>query len=284
MIISNALGFLLGLEGVALLRASAGDFPDGAAFAEARLAEIRAMLAADQAEFGEVVELDALDVNTGYRDWSNRYDEEDNPLIAVEQPVVRSILETLPVGKALDAACGTGRHGQYLVKLGHQVVGVDGSAEMLALAQDKMPDARFHLGDINAMPLASAEFDVVVCALALTHLTELESVFREFHRVLKPGGHLVLSDIHVASLYLGGIAGATDAEGRPGHLPASRWLPSHYLQTALPLGLQVRGCVEPRWGGDTGHGGPQARRWCPEAATAAYRDTPAAIVWHFQKG
>lgn len=282
MVSSSPLGFLLGLEGAALLRAAAGDFRDKD-FIEARIDEIKTMLAADRQQFADDVEPGDIDVATGYRDWSTHYDHESNPLFAVEQPVVGAILELLPTGRALDAACGTGRYAKVLDRLGHQVVGVDGSAEMLALARPKVPGARFHHGDLHDLPLPDVEFDLVVCALALTHQPALEPALRELCRVLKPGGHLVLSDIHIASLYLGGVAGGTDADGRPGWMPASRWLPSHYLQTALSLGLQVRGCAEPPWGGDTGHGGPLAQQWCPQAAAASYRDTPAAIVWHFHK-
>ncbi|HEY2506966.1 MAG TPA: hypothetical protein VGI58_10650 [Streptosporangiaceae bacterium] len=44
-----------------------------------------------------------------------------------------------------------------------------------------------------------------VCALALTHAPGLAPVLAKFSRVLRPGGHLVTSDIHVLSLYLGGV-------------------------------------------------------------------------------
>lgn len=282
MVIADPLGFVLGLEGLALLRAQAGDFGEPG-YTEARISEIAKLLAADRAEFGEPVEYGAIDTVTGYRDWSGHYDDEGNPLIAVEQPVVRSILESLPTGRALDAACGTGRHAAVLAELGHEVAGVDSSSEMLQLARRKLPDADFQLGDLHDLPFPEGAFDIVVCGLALTHQPALEPVLREFRRVLKLGGHLVVSDIHMLSLYLGGVAGAVDAEGRPGRMPASRWLAGDYLRAALNTGLTVRACHEPRWGGDAGHGGPLAQAWCPEAAAAAYRDTPAAIIWQFQK-
>jgi 2-polyprenyl-3-methyl-5-hydroxy-6-metoxy-1,4-benzoquinol methylase len=51
-------------------------------------------------------------------------------MIDIEQPVVRRILDGLPVGTALDAACGTGRHTAYLHELGHRVIGIDASPEI----------------------------------------------------------------------------------------------------------------------------------------------------------
>ena len=103
------------------------------------------------------------------------------------------------------------------------------------------------LGDLQRLPIADETIDLVVCALALVHLPALGAAIAEFTRVLRPGGHLVISDIHVVSLYLGGVPVQSGADGRAGLLLASRYLASDYLAAALPLGLQVRDCVEPGW-------------------------------------
>jgi SAM-dependent methyltransferase len=283
MTYSHPLSFLLGLEGVALLRAEAGDGFDRA-FVERRLAGIRALLAAyDRGDLGEGTELGEIDTVSGYRCWAPTYDEPGNPLIEVEEPVVRGILAALPVGRALDAACGTGRHARFLAGCGHEVIGVDSSPDMLATARVRTPRGTFVVGDLHALPVPDAHVDLVVCALALTHLPALGPAMAEFARVLRPGGHLVLSDIHVQSLYLGGIAKATRPDGALARMPASRLLPSDYLSAALPLGFQVRRCVEPRWPPSPTAGGPDARRWSAAAADAVYETTPAAIIWHLQK-
>ncbi|PZG55647.1 hypothetical protein C1I98_02865 [Spongiactinospora gelatinilytica] len=166
---AHPLAWLLALEGVALLRAQAGDLGDGE-FVARRIAEIRDLLAdRDLApDAGTVV--GHATTTEGYAQWAERYDAEDNPLIAVEEPLVRRILTALPAaGRALDVACGTGRHTAFPAGLGHEVVGVDSSAEMLALARAKLPDVVFHQADLHALPAEPAGFDVVVCALALTH-------------------------------------------------------------------------------------------------------------------
>jgi len=270
---------LLGLEGVALLRAHARDGFDRE-FVNTRIAEIRALL--DQAPtLGGGLELGELSAADGYRLWSAAYDQAENPLIDVEQPVVREILGQLPPGKALDAACGTGRHAEYLTGLGHQVIGVDSSAEMLVQACQRVPHASFAAGDLHQLPAGDETMDLVVCALALTDVPALRPVMAEFARVLRPGGHLVVSDIHVISLYLGGVPAVSEPAGRTGLLPASRYLASDYLDAAIPLGLQVRRCAEPRWPASNLAGGPLARQWCSAAADAAYTGTPAAIIWHF---
>jgi SAM-dependent methyltransferase len=282
----HPLAFLLGLEGVALLRAFAGDDLDGddddRAFVAARIAETRALLDRAAAELGDGSEFGRLSAADGYRVWSATYDQPGNPLIDLEQPLVRQILSRLPPGRALDAACGTGRHAGYLAGLGHQVTGVDSSPDMLAHAVRQVPGARFAAGDLHRLPVRADTADLVVCALALTHVPALAPVLAEFARVLAPGGHLVISDIHVMSRYLGGVPSVTGPDGTPRLLPASRHLPSDYLTAALAAGFRLRSCAEPGWPADDQAGGPLARQWCAAAADAAYLGTPAAIICHFQ--
>ena len=282
MVYRHPLAFLLGLEGVALLRAIAGDGFDRQ-FVDARIEETRALLDRAAPMLGEGAELGQISTEEGYRSWAESYDQPGNPLIDVEQPVVRAIIDRLGPGRALDAACGTGRQAEYLAGLGHQVVGVDSSPEMLARARRRVPRAALVLGDLQRLPIADETIDLVVCALALVHLPALGAAIAEFTRVLRPGGHLVISDIHVVSLYLGGVPVQSGADGRAGMLPASRFLASDYLAAALPLGLQVRDCAEPGWPASELAGGPLARQWCGAAADAAYTGTPAAIIWHFQR-
>jgi hypothetical protein len=62
----------------------------------------------------EGAELGEAGTEEGYRAWAATYVEPDNPLIGVEKPLVRRILDHIPPGSALDAACGTGRHAEYL--------------------------------------------------------------------------------------------------------------------------------------------------------------------------
>jgi SAM-dependent methyltransferase len=191
VIYQHPLAYLLGLEGLALLRAFSGLY--GRDFTIDRFQEIRALLDS-VAELGEGVEARPIQTREGYARWSAFYDEPGNELIDIEQPIVREILDGLPIGIAVDAACGTGRHAAYLASLGHSVIGIDTSPEMLAVAREKLPAAEFHEADLHDLPLADDSADLVVCALALTHVPDLRRALAEFVRVLRPNGHLVVSD------------------------------------------------------------------------------------------
>ena len=300
VIYQHPLAYLLGLEGIALLRAFSGAYDRE--FTLARLGEIQALLDSVE-ELGGGVEARPMTTREGYARWAPSYDDPGNQLLDLEQPVVREILDTLPVGVALDAACGTGRHTAYLASLGHKVIGIDSSPEMLARAREKVPEGEFHEADVSEVPLADDSVDLVVCAIALTHVPDLERALSEFVRVLRPNGHLVVSDSRGVIGDIGLPLVRIGAGGEIGYMPTYARLASDYLAAALPLGLQVRRCEEPRRPsplvGDDGtdlydgvrppnhvRGNPpniwSLHPWATAATNAAYRESPAAIVWHFQ--
>ncbi len=298
VVYQHPLAYLLGLEGIALLRAFAGEYDRN--FTMARLAEIRALLDSVE-ELGDGATVGPIPTTEGYGSWAEFYDEPGNQLIDLEQPIVREILDGLPRGVALDAACGTGRHSAYLASLGHTVIGVDSSTAMLERARAKVPGGEFHEADLHDLPLPDDHVDVVVCALALIHVADLEPVLADLVRVLRPGGDLVISDQRGLIPGSGLPVVKAGPDGSPGYMPIRARRTSEYLAAALPLGLQVRKCEEAQRPfplvDDSGvsEGAPvpdhvpgappniwALHRWCPAATNAAYRDNPAVIIWHFQ--
>jgi SAM-dependent methyltransferase len=292
----HPLHYLLGLEGTALLRAYAGEYDRE--FAEERIASIRRLLAEPTLQ-ADGVSPATVGTADGYRVWSATYDQPGNGLFAHEEPFVHEIVDALPAGVALDAACGTGRHSAYLAARGHTVVGVDSSAEMLEVARAKVPGARFADGDVTALPLPDGHADLVVCALALAHLPDLRPAFAELARVLRPGGHLIVTDVHQETVALGSVPHVRLAGGRAALIPSYRHRASDYLQAALPLGLLLRRCDEPRGPARSEPAPPppssaQAGPWdvwpwslmslAPAAAQAAWSGTPSVVLWHFQLG
>ena len=121
MVYQHPLHYLLGVEGLSLLRAYGGEHDR--AFAEQRVAEIRRLL--DDPGLGDGVEARTVDTVTGYRVWAETYDQPGNSLFAYEEPFVHAVVGALEPGVAVDAACGTGRHTEHLAARGFQVTGVD---------------------------------------------------------------------------------------------------------------------------------------------------------------
>jgi len=287
VIYQHPLAYLLGVQGVALMRAFNGEYDRE--FTEARIAEIRALL--DHAdEFGEGSTSHPITATEGYDSWAERYDG-PNDLLDIEEPIIRPILDRLPPGPALDAACGTGRHAAYLAAKGHSVIGVDGSAEMLAIAKAKVPGADFRQGDLHALPVADNAVDLIVISLALTHVPELAPVMGEFARVLRPGGHLVIADSRMDYPIVEALP-----DGSHGYMPHYKRATSEYLTAALPVGFEVRHCEELRSPHRDPADAPPPQRvlpehpsdiwtlrdWYPAAARAAYSGSPLLIFWDFQ--
>lgn len=290
MIYEHPLAYLLGIEGVALLRGFIGEYDRD--FVEARIAEVRELLA-DESLADAAVAVERVGTVAGYRVWSATYDDGRNTAFDHDEPVVEEIVDTLPAGVAVDAACGTGRFSAMLTARGHHVIGVDSSPDMLARARAKVPSGDFRSGELGALPVAAASADLVTCGLALAHVPDLRPAFAEFARVLRPGGHLVISDVHPERVLRGANPTLRDAGGRPGRLPGHRHLVGDYLRAALAAGLELRRCDEPL--SEPAPSAPRATDpgpwevwpWSlaalvPEAASAADAGTPVEIIWHFQ--
>ena len=119
-----------------------------------------------------------------------------------DRPAVISLLPAVAGQRVLDAGCGPGAYAQWLLDHGAQVVAVDANEKMLAHARARTANrAEFHLANLNAPLdfLADASFDLVICPLVLDYIRDWTPLFREFQRVLRPGGVLVFSHGHPAS-------------------------------------------------------------------------------------
>lgn len=99
--------------------------------------------------------------------------------------------------------------------------------------------------------------------------------------MVRPGGEVVTSDITRISLYLGGVA-AVRHDGTSKQMPAARLGPGDYIRAAHRGGFEIVDCVEATWG--TGTPDPEpGQEWAVEAGWSAYRETPAAIIWHLRR-
>lgn len=268
---------LVGVEGLALLR----HLYDGTDEAAAeRLAEVRRVLDDHAYAAGELTS--EAEVQAAYRSWAETYDEPGNPIIALEEPEVWSLFESVPPGRALDAACGTGRHARELVRLGHDVLGIDLTPEMVSRAAENVPEADFLEGDLRDIPAGDEQFDLVVCGLALAHLPELGPAVRELARVLRARGRLIVSVLHPFQAHLGWQAPFTDGSGGRGFAREHLHTHSDYLAAFSAAGLDLRDCVEPELTERHVRTKRRAFQHIPDAAIAAYVGLPAVLIWDLQ--
>ena len=179
-----------------------------------RAARVNALFAAIAPRYDLINDLQSLGL---HRRWKRRVLE----LAAVQ-----------PGDRALDLCCGTGDLALGLTQRGAQVVGLDFTGQMLAVAEKRrkgpgfrgpenpqpaIRNPQFVQGDAQRTPFRDAEFDIVTVGYGLRNLASWESGLSEMVRVAKPGGRLLALDF-----------------GKPDH-PLWRSVYFSYLKLFVPL-------------------------------------------------
>jgi demethylmenaquinone methyltransferase/2-methoxy-6-polyprenyl-1,4-benzoquinol methylase len=100
-----------------------------------------------------------------------------------------------PGSRALDVATGTGDLAVELASRGADVVGMDFSSEMLALARRKAAHIRFEQGDAQALAYEDGAFDAATVGFGARNFGDLRLGLSEMARVVKPGGRVVVLEI-----------------------------------------------------------------------------------------
>jgi len=132
-----------------------------------------------------------------YHDFATHYDKfmsASKKYAVWEKMIAQTIAKyAVPKGLCLDVACGTGAISQMLIKRGFKVIGIDKSAEMLAIARKKLPDAQFIEADIRQFRVEADQPAVMAVSFydSLNYLLEDEDMVAMFKSVrdnLAPGG------------------------------------------------------------------------------------------------
>ena len=126
---------------------------------------------------------------------------------ATEGPIDRAVLVAFvelingrTVGRVADVGCGPGRVAAFMTEHGLDVIGLDVSQAMLAVARTAHPQIKLEEGRLDALPIATGALAGAVCWYSIIHtpLAELPVVFDEFRRAMAPGGYLLVG-IHVGT-------------------------------------------------------------------------------------
>lgn len=268
---------LLGIQGLALLRGAVDGSDEQI---EARLQDVREIAARTGAARSVPPE---RSVERGYGEWAPTYDQPGNALIQLEESLLLPEIAALPAGQALDGACGTGRASAHLVAAGHEVLGVDATPEMLTVARAKVPQATFLHGQLELLPVDTAGFDVAVCCLALDHFARLTEPVAELARAVRPGGRVIITDVHPFMVALGGQAMYVQQDGEPAFVRCHRHYHEEYLRAFAASGLEVEKLLEvpPNEAWYEMQGDPCGQ--APEAFRQAFDGIPATLLWSLVK-
>lgn len=141
-------------------------------------------------------DLDSSTVKSAYARWAPIYDAVCGPVMVKGRRAAASAAREVG-GRILEVGVGTGlSFDDYDATT--EITGIDLSAPMLAKAREKMASGRYphvrevRLMDAHSLTFASATFDCVVAQFVITLVADPERVLSECHRVVKPGGRIIL--------------------------------------------------------------------------------------------
>ncbi|HXD77427.1 MAG TPA: class I SAM-dependent methyltransferase [Puia sp.] len=185
-----------------------------------------------------------------YDIWAQSYDEQpDNLMLALDRSLCRELMAGYPIaGKTIvDVGCGTGRHWPDLLdRSPARLLGYDVSGGMLNRLRLKYPSAETHLiSGTTLTGLGDASCDLVLSTLTVAHLPDPEEALTEWCRVLKPDGHVIITDYHPTALARGGQR--TFREGKRLIAVRNHVYPvARILALARQLGLRPVNVIERR--------------------------------------
>jgi demethylmenaquinone methyltransferase/2-methoxy-6-polyprenyl-1,4-benzoquinol methylase len=107
--------------------------------------------------------------------------------------VVKAV-DAKPGERILDIAAGTGTSSEPWANAEIEVVPADFSLGMLRVGRRRRPDMAFTAADAMSLPFADESFDVVTMSFGLRNVADAETALREFLRVTKPGGRLLVCE------------------------------------------------------------------------------------------
>lgn len=144
----------------------------------------------------------------------------------------------------LDAGCGTGTLARLLAARNCNVTGVDASPDMIAAARGHRADGTLaerltfrQIPTIESLPFADRAFDGVLCASVLEYVPDVARCLAEMHRVLKPGGLLLVSIPNRGSLLRRSYKLAHATSSRLSPRPLFRYLAYSKFDTS-PAAMQ----------------------------------------------
>jgi ubiquinone/menaquinone biosynthesis C-methylase UbiE/cytosine/adenosine deaminase-related metal-dependent hydrolase len=179
--------------------------------------------------------------------WAKVYDEQPNPLLALEERFLRRMLPDIRGRNVLDAGCGTGRWLKLLSAYSpSSLIGIDSSAEMLRCAATKLESKSvLHLGSCTSLPIPDNTIDVVLSSFVLSYLPNLKAFACELNRVAAPGASVFLTDMHPDTASTCKWKRSFKANGRPKELQPGNYSLQQITNIFRECGFEVLTFIEP---------------------------------------
>lgn len=198
-----------------------------------------------------MVQFDSAAINAdAFAAWAAVYDEQDNPLLCLEERMLRRILPDSKGKDVVDIGCGTGRWLTYFSQTGAgSLLGLDSSKEMLEIAGGKqLTNARLVHAELPSVPTESNSADLVIASFVLSYVSDLESCASELARILRAGGDLFISDMHPETADALGWKRGFSNEGKTFRLRMKDRSIAELIDSVASKGFSLVGYLEPGFG------------------------------------
>jgi len=208
----------------------------------------------------------------GYAEWGSPHRDGKH----LDRALLAGFAELIKAGGnglVADVGCGPGWDTAALHRLGLDAFGIDLSPGMIAAAHRSYPDLRFEVGSMLALHLPDAALGGLLASYSIIHIPWewRPGLFTEFHRVLAPGGQLMVS------FQIGDeLRHHSEAWGKPVCLDWYRQQPDDVAGLLRDAGFEVRATVvrQPEPIEKTSHGYVLARKPSAPAAVAGGPPSP----------
>ncbi len=150
-----------------------------------------------------------MDTRDAYNQWSVTYDEVENETRDLEKKVLQKTLSTFDFGLVIEIGCGTGKNTVWIAQKAKWLIAVDFSEKMLEIAKGKItsPKVTFTQADITTpWNFSPAPAELVTCSLILEHISNIDFVFEQAFKLLKPEGKFYVCELHPFKQYSGSKA------------------------------------------------------------------------------
>jgi malonyl-CoA O-methyltransferase len=191
-----------------------------------------------------------LQPHEGYDLWAKTYSTESNPVKDASNDSIKKMLPSLKGLDILDAGCGAG----YFCSIAEEgdareITGLDFSAPMIEVAKKNCVRTKFIQGDISSIEFQPHSFDLVICALVVGHIQELNRALSNLTKPLKNGGLLLLSDFHPFLTITKKKRTFRDVSGEVFEISHHLHLFQDYVNELAKLGMVVEELTESVWNG-----------------------------------
>jgi cytosine/adenosine deaminase-related metal-dependent hydrolase/ubiquinone/menaquinone biosynthesis C-methylase UbiE len=179
--------------------------------------------------------------------WAQVYDSQLNPLLMLEEREAVSLLPPLEGCDVLDVGCGTGRWLSRLERFRPaSLSGIDSSSAMLQCARQKISNATLLYQSLSSkLPIEDSSKDFILSSFVLSYLDNLHIFARQCARIVRPGGCILVSDMHPATAADRDWKRSFHADGVEIEIPVRSRSLQEIVSTFQDQGFDVQTLIEP---------------------------------------